>query len=119
MQQPELDENDNLGGSTPVELAETAGGQGGPNDGEAMAKVATVAVVGIGAALFEAALLPGMVLGVAAMWLPRYYPKIDKALKPLFRTTVRGVNTANAALNVVDFGSRAVQLTRHLSRRRR
>jgi hypothetical protein len=27
------------------------------------------------AAAFEAALLPGIVLGVAAMWLPQYFPK--------------------------------------------
>ena len=38
--------------------------------------VATVAVVGIGAAVFEAALLPGLVLGVAATCVPRYFPQI-------------------------------------------
>jgi hypothetical protein len=55
-----------------------------------VATVATVAVVGIGAAAFEAALLPGIVLGVAAMWLPKYFPKMGEALNPLFRSTVRG-----------------------------
>jgi hypothetical protein len=54
-----------------------------------VATVATVAVVGIGAAAFEAALLPGIVLGVAAMWLPQYFPKMGEALNPLFRSTVR------------------------------
>jgi hypothetical protein len=54
------------------------------------ATVATVAVVGIGAAAFEVALLPGIVLGVAAMWLPQYFPKMGEALNPLFRSTVRG-----------------------------
>ena len=53
------------------------------------ATVATVAVVGIGAAAFEAALLPGIVLGVAAMWLPQYFPKMGEAFNPLFRSTVR------------------------------
>lgn len=57
---------------------------------ELVATVATVAVVGIGAAAFEAALLPGVVLGVAAMWAPKYFPKIGEALNPLFRSTVRG-----------------------------
>jgi Protein of unknown function (DUF5132) len=52
--------------------------------------VATVAVVGIGAAAFEAALLPGIVLGVAAVAVPRYLPQIGAALNPLFRSTVRG-----------------------------
>jgi hypothetical protein len=55
-----------------------------------VATVATVAVVGIGAAAFEAALLPGLVLGVAAMWLPQYFTKMGEALNPLFRSTVRG-----------------------------
>jgi hypothetical protein len=57
---------------------------------DVVATVATVAVVGIGAAAFEAALLPGIVLGVAAMWVPQYLPKMGAALNPLFRSTVRG-----------------------------
>jgi Protein of unknown function (DUF5132) len=57
---------------------------------ELVATAATVAVVGVGAAVFEAALLPGIVLGVAAMWAPKYFPKMGEALHPLFRTTVRG-----------------------------
>jgi CBS domain-containing protein len=51
---------------------------------------ATVAVVGIGAAVIEAALLPGVVLGAAAAWMPRYFPKIGEVLNPMFRSTVRG-----------------------------
>jgi hypothetical protein len=58
---------------------------------ELVATAATVAVVGIGAAAFEAALLPGIVLGVAAMWLPHYFPKMGETLNPLFRSTVRGI----------------------------
>src|SRR5580698_4150395 len=63
---------------------------GGGDRSDIVATVATVAVVGIGAAVFEAALLPGVVLGVAAMWLPQYFPKMGEALNPLFRSTVRG-----------------------------
>lgn len=58
--------------------------------GDIVATVATVAVVGIGAAAFEAALLPGIVLGVAAAVVPKYLPKISASLNPLFRSTVRG-----------------------------
>ena len=61
-----------------------------PGRSEVVATVATVAVVGVGAAIFEAALLPGLVLGVAAMWAPQYFPKMGEALNPLFRSTVRG-----------------------------
>lgn len=57
---------------------------------DVVATVATVAVVGLGAAAFEAALLPGLVLGVAAMWVPQYFPKMGEALNPLIRSTVRG-----------------------------
>jgi hypothetical protein len=51
--------------------------------------VATVAVVGVAAAAFEVALLPGIVLGVAAVAVPRYLPQIGAAVTPLFRSTVR------------------------------
>ncbi|QGM99109.1 DUF5132 domain-containing protein [Methylocystis parvus] len=53
--------------------------------------VATVGAVGVGVALFEAALLPGVVLGVAAMAAPKVLPRFGAALTPLFKTTVRGV----------------------------
>jgi hypothetical protein len=52
--------------------------------------VATVAVVAVGAALFEAALLPGIAIGVAAVAAPKYLPKLAGALNPLFKSTVRG-----------------------------
>ena len=54
------------------------------------ATVATVAVVGVGALVFEAALLPGLCLGVAAMLVPKYLPQIGTALNPLVKSTVRG-----------------------------
>jgi Protein of unknown function (DUF5132) len=55
-----------------------------------VATAATVAVVGVGVAVFEAALLPGVVLGVAAMLVPKYLPQMGTALNPLLRSTVRG-----------------------------
>jgi len=51
-----------------------------------------VTAVGLGAVVFEAALLPGVVLGVAAMWLPH---DVRQAFAPLAKSaaksTVRGV----------------------------
>ncbi len=47
-----------------------------------------VTAVGIGAVAFETALLPGVILGVAAMWLPH---DVRQALAPLGKSTVRGV----------------------------
>jgi hypothetical protein len=108
-----------LEGTSHVERTELAGERGHQDGSNAMATVATVAVVGIGAAVFEAALLPGIVLGVAAMWLPRYYPKMGEALKPLFKSNVGGADTANAAVDLLSLVSRAGQLGLRVRRQRR
>ncbi len=98
MQKDKHDDNGSL--EDPVDHADHLDGQEteatehgvmGMANNEVVATVATVAVVGIGAAALEAALLPGIVLGVAAMWVPKYLPKMGAALNPLFRSTVRGV----------------------------
>jgi hypothetical protein len=57
---------------------------------EVLATAATVGVVAVGALVFEAALIPGMVLGVCAMLAPKALPKIGGALNPLFKSSVRG-----------------------------
>lgn len=57
---------------------------------ELIATAATVAVVGAGVLIFEAALLPGLLLGVAAMAAPKYLPRIGAAMNPLVKSTVRG-----------------------------
>jgi Protein of unknown function (DUF5132) len=92
MQEPKLDGNGSL--ANPVEHVTTPEtghiDRDSENRSDVVATVATVAVVGIVAAAFEAALLPGIVLGVAAVWLPQHFPKMGAALNPLFRTTVRG-----------------------------
>jgi Protein of unknown function (DUF5132) len=60
-------------------------------DDAGLGKVAAaVAVVAVGAALFEVALLPGIALGVAAVAAPKYLPRLGGALNPLFKSTVRG-----------------------------
>ena len=61
-----------------------------PIANEAVTVAATVAVVAVGVALFEVALLPGMAIGVAAMLAPKYVPKLGAALTPMFKSTVRG-----------------------------
>jgi hypothetical protein len=55
---------------------------------------AVVGVVAVGAAIFEAALIPGMVLGVAAMLAPKVLPRLGEGLQPVFRATVRGAYKA-------------------------
>jgi CBS domain-containing protein len=55
-----------------------------------VATAATVAVVAIGTAVVEVALLPAVVLGAAAVWFPKYFPKARRTLRPLLKATVRG-----------------------------
>lgn len=52
-------------------------------------KLATVAAVGIGAALIEVELIPGMLLGVAAMLVPNLLPRLGSGLRPLVKGAVR------------------------------
>ncbi len=71
----------------------------------AVSTIASVAVVGIGAAVFEAALIPGIVIGAAAMWLPSHYPKVGATVDPLLRTAAGSANTLSAAAAVFDVAS--------------
>jgi Protein of unknown function (DUF5132) len=79
-----------VGSAEQIELVEVAATDDGAeqNHGSGMATAVTVAAVGIGAATLEAALLPGVLLGVAAMWLPH---DVRQAFAPLARSTARGV----------------------------
>jgi hypothetical protein len=55
-----------------------------------MVTTATVGIVCVGAALFEAALIPGMIIGVVAMLAPKALPRLGAAVEPVFRGAVRG-----------------------------
>lgn len=50
---------------------------------------AAVGVVVAGVALFEVALIPGMLLGGAAVLAPKYLPKLRRRLQPVFNSAVR------------------------------
>jgi hypothetical protein len=52
--------------------------------------VATIGVIGVAAALFDVALIPGVIIGVAAAYAPKYVTNIGDRLQPLFNYTVRG-----------------------------
>jgi hypothetical protein len=53
-------------------------------------QVATVGVIVVAAALIETALIPGMIVGAAAMLAPKFMPKMSAAMQPMFRSAVRG-----------------------------
>jgi hypothetical protein len=52
--------------------------------------VTTIGVIGVAAALFDVALIPGMIIGVAAAYAPKYVTNLGERLQPLFDYTVRG-----------------------------
>jgi hypothetical protein len=65
-------------------------------------KLATVAAIGVGVALIEAELIPGMLIGVAAMVAPGFLPKLGNGLRPLVKGAVRaGYSLAERAKEAV------------------
>jgi hypothetical protein len=79
--------------AAPAEAAETehdeeaATGSGGPNF---VTTATTIGVVAVAAAIVDIALIPGLVIGVAAAFAPKFVPKLGERLEPLFNSTVRG-----------------------------
>jgi uncharacterized membrane protein len=57
--------------------------------GLANGQIAAIGVIAAGAALLEAALLPGLALGGAALLAPKVLPKLRRRLKPLFTAPAR------------------------------
>ena len=53
-----------------------------------MGGLATAAVIGVGAALIEAELVPGIVLGAAAMLLGKVFPQLNEGVRPLMKAAV-------------------------------
>jgi Protein of unknown function (DUF5132) len=83
--------------STPAALPMTA--DGGSTLGN---KALTVAAVGVAAALIEVELIPGMLLGVAAMLMPNLLPRLGSGLRPLVKGAVRaGYGVADRARETI------------------
>lgn len=65
-------------------------------------KLTTVAAIGLGVALIEAELIPGMLIGIAAMLAPNFLPKLGRGLRPLIKGAVRaGYSLADRAKETV------------------
>jgi hypothetical protein len=61
-------------------------------------QVATVAAIGLGVALIEAELIPGMLIGAAAVLAPKLLPGLGNALRPVVKGVVRaGYSLGNRA----------------------
>ncbi len=76
---------------SPKQIAATNGVAPISSEGRDLLTTAvTVGAVGVGVAMLEVALIPGMLIGVAAVAAPSLLPKIGAGLAPLFRHAVRG-----------------------------
>jgi uncharacterized membrane protein len=82
------DKVDVVGGSEPADPAASAAEAAGSGQ-DLLATAATVGVIAAGVALFEVALIPGMVIGGAAVLAPKVLPELRRRLKPLLGSNVR------------------------------
>jgi hypothetical protein len=73
-------------GAAPV--VEAADETQGNND--LVGTVAIAGAIGVGAALIEASLIPGLIIGAAAVLAPKVVPGIGTRLRPLVKSTIRG-----------------------------
>lgn len=73
-----------------AEPAESTAAGGGERNTDMVTAAATVGVIFVGAALIEVALIPGMIIGGAAILAPKYLPKVGAGLQPLVASTIRG-----------------------------
>ncbi len=88
--------SDHMNGTdTAMHSADTPATQGGGELDTMMKGAVTVGVVAVAVALVEVALIPGMVIGVAAALAPKYLPQFGASLQPAFRSTVRGLYKLN------------------------
>ncbi len=63
-------------------------------DEDFIRSAATVGLIVVGAALIEAELIPGIIIGAAAMLAPKYLSKFGAGLQPLVTGTIRGAYKA-------------------------
>jgi hypothetical protein len=63
--------------------------------------VATAAVIGIGAALIEVELLPGILIGAGAILLGKMFPEIGSLARPMLKGVVRAGLSASQKLREV------------------
>ena len=73
--------------AAPAEMADEADLQA---NGDIVGKLAIAGAIGVGAALIEASLIPGILIGAAAVLAPKFAPEIGTRLRPLFKSTIRG-----------------------------
>lgn len=72
--------------------------------------VATAAVIGIGAALIEVELIPGLIIGAGAILLGKMFPEIGSYARPMIKGVLRaGLQASQKLREVVAEASEEVQ----------
>ncbi len=82
-----------VNGTSPA-VADGAVEANGESNNDVAAKVAIAGVIGVGAALIEVSLIPGILVGAAAVLAPKYLAGIRDRMRPLLKHTIRGVYRA-------------------------
>ena len=79
-------------------------------DGALGARIATVAAVGVAAALIEVDWIPGLLLGAAATMAPNLLPAIGRGLRPVVKGALRaGYSIAEKTRETVAQASEGLQ----------
>lgn len=79
------------GAENGVNGASQAVADGAEQSNDVASKVAIAGVIGVGAALIEISLIPGILVGAAAVLAPKYLPGLRDRLRPMLKHTIRGV----------------------------
>lgn len=83
-QQSKAHDNPVKGSSTPPQASRST-----DESSDLADRVATIAVVGLAAALIEVELIPGILIGAVATLVPNLFPRFGNVLRPLVKETVR------------------------------
>jgi uncharacterized membrane protein len=76
-------------GSDPADSVSILAGHKAKATRDFVSTAATVGTIAAGIALFEVALIPGMVIGAAAVLAPKYVPELRRRLPQLLNSTLR------------------------------
>jgi len=73
-------------------------------------RMATVAAVGVGIALIEEELIPGLLIGATAALAPGLLPRLGRILRPVIKTMVRvGYRVVETARETVAEANESLQ----------
>ena len=91
---PKFKADANISGEGTASSTASPASEPDPSGPDITSTITTIGLIGVGVALFDVALIPGMVIGVAAALAPKYMPQLGQRLEPMLNTAVRGAYKA-------------------------